>query len=144
MKRLRLHMGLAVGLGWTLVAAGVSAQEPNLLPGGANAMVPQSVKPIVHEYSSHSVTVPVLSPPAVEPERPRPIYNFMVKPVCDCWRSHGYGCWNRMEHPGCTSCSAQWTFMFGSCRQFFGEPCLTGPAPQPGLPGGNGSCGCRP
>jgi hypothetical protein len=142
MKCWRLQIAMAVGLSWTLAVAGVSAQQPNKLPGGANAVAPQTVQPVVNEH--HSVLVPVLSPPSAEQEGPRPIYNGLFKPVCDCLRSHGYGCWNRIEHPGCTSCSAQWTFMFGSCRQFFGEPCLTGPPSQNGMPGGNGSCGYRP
>jgi hypothetical protein len=66
----------------------------------------------------------------------------------NCWASH--------NGVGCSSLGSTCTFMFGSCRQFFGEPCFNGPTPLPRVPGadygpqgygqqgyGQAGCGCR-
>jgi hypothetical protein len=63
------------------------------------------------------------------------------RPLC-CWASHnGFSC---------TSLHAECTFIFGSCRAFYSEPCLKGPPPSPLPPGaeqppgaGTASCGCQ-
>jgi hypothetical protein len=55
----------------------------------------------------------------------------------------GLGCWATHESMGCGSCKAERIFMFGSCREFFGEPCLqTAPPPLPGLSYGPTRCNC--
>jgi hypothetical protein len=38
---------------------------------------------------------------------------------------HGIHCWADHNLPTCTSCKATCVFIFGSCRWFFGEPCLS-------------------
>jgi hypothetical protein len=49
-----------------------------------------------------------------------------------CLNSIGLGCAANHDTPGCSSCYAQYIFMFGSCRQFFGEPCFpVGPDTYP-------------
>jgi hypothetical protein len=50
------------------------------------------------------------------------------------WLRHPCGCWATVDSVGCSSLKAECTFLFGSCRRFYGEPCLKGPPPIPGLP----------
>lgn len=64
-------------------------------------------------------------PYVVDPAKPRPVLKFFHIPV-PCWASHnGYSC---------SSCRAEKVFIFGSCREFYGEPCLDGPPPPPWSP----------
>src|SRR5689334_15203445 len=39
---------------------------------------------------------------------------------------YGLGCYATHNMLGCTSLGAECTFIFGSCRAFFGGPCLPG------------------
>ena len=55
-------------------------------------------------------------------------------PILDCLNRHGLGCMATHESHGCGSCYSQVLFIFGSCRQFFGERCIKGPPPSP-VPG---------
>ena len=41
--------------------------------------------------------------------------------------SHGYCCDSHIDNYGCQNWRTQWLFMFGSCRQFFGEGCEPAP-----------------
>ena len=68
-----------------------------------------------------------LHPTTLDPARPHPILRFFhLAPGTGCWASHnGYGC---------SSAKAECTFIFGSCRAFYGEPCLDGPPPPPWSP----------
>jgi hypothetical protein len=63
----------------------------------------------------------------------------------DCLHRIGVGCWSHHNAYLCSSWKSEFTFVFGSCRQFFGEPCLAGPPPPPGSagygPGGNAAGG---
>jgi hypothetical protein len=43
----------------------------------------------------------------------------------------GLGCFTTHNVPGCGSLHSELTFIFGSCRQFFGEPCFARPLPYP-------------
>jgi hypothetical protein len=47
---------------------------------------------------------------------------------------------------GCSSLKSECTFIFGSCRSFFGEPCYKGKQPPPGstgaAPSGQTGCNC--
>lgn len=45
--------------------------------------------------------------------------NKMANHPCKCWSHHNY--------MGCGSFRSECRFIFGSCRQFFNEPCLKGP-----------------
>jgi len=46
-------------------------------------------------------------------------------PMRDWLHRHGYGCAQKLDWYGCGGWHAQNTFVFGSCRTFFGEPCLS-------------------
>jgi hypothetical protein len=54
-----------------------------------------------------------------------------------CMNDKGVGCWSHHNMYTCGSWKSECTFVFGSCREFFGEPCLPGP-PQPPMPPGYG------
>jgi hypothetical protein len=47
----------------------------------------------------------------------------------------GLGCWSHHFQPTCSSLHSELTFIFGSCRAFFGEPCLPRPPMVPVPPG---------
>jgi hypothetical protein len=127
MTRWLLRMGLAAGLGAGLMPAGVGAQDVQTTP-----------PVVVHNYCVPQVVV-IAQPP--DPAPPRPPSKGFLRSFCDCWHRQGYACWTELGHPGCSSISSELTFMFGSCRQFFSEPCYTGPA---GGYGNGGGCNCRP
>jgi hypothetical protein len=46
--------------------------------------------------------------------------------VHDELHRYGLGCYATIDTVGCTSCASELTFIFGSCRSFFGEPCGRG------------------
>jgi hypothetical protein len=60
---------------------------------------------------------------------------------------HGFACWSHHDSPGCGSLEAECTFIFGSCRKWYGEPCMPRPDPYPPVAPGYGAptrtrCGC--
>jgi hypothetical protein len=57
--------------------------------------------------------------------------------VHECMHHLGVGCWSHHNMYTCSSFHSEFIFVFGSCRQFFGEPCLPGP-PEPPMPPGYG------
>jgi len=78
-------------------------------------------------------------PYLVNTEKPHPVLKFFHIP--GCWASHnGYSC---------SSFQSENVFFFGSCRAFFGEPCLNGPPPPPwdptagAPPPQKAGCNCR-
>ena len=88
--------------------------------------------------AAHAQDAETVHPYVVNPAKPHPVLNFLHIP--GCWASHnGYGC---------SSFQAENIFFFGSCRAFFGEPCLNGPPPPPwaegdGPPPPKPGCNCR-
>jgi hypothetical protein len=44
---------------------------------------------------------------------------------------HGLGCFTTHNTVGCGSLHSELTFFFGSCRAFFGEPCMAAPPRTP-------------
>ncbi len=84
-------------------------------------------------------------PPGVPPADNSPSH----KPVRD-WLHHHRPlcCWASFNGYGCDSFHSTTSFVFGSCRTFFGEPCLKS-APPSALPpwartGANGAPGTTP
>lgn len=54
------------------------------------------------------------------------------KPLRDFFRfGRPLGCWSSFNGYGCGSLKSDAAFIFGSCRTFFGEPCLKGAPPSP-------------
>jgi hypothetical protein len=67
------------------------------------------------------------------------------------WQRPPLGCWAHHNQPRCGSLRLELVFLFGSCRAFFGEPCLKEPPPTPmpasvaprfGGQGAAGGCSC--
>lgn len=54
-------------------------------------------------------------------------------PVIGWLHDHCLACWSHHNKFGCGSFVADWNFVFGSCRSFFGEPCMPGRPPSPVL-----------
>lgn len=40
------------------------------------------------------------------------------------WWQKPCGCYSDINSASCWNCKTYWIFVFGSCRQFFGEPCI--------------------
>src|SRR5262245_49786533 len=69
-------------------------------------------------------------PPGVPPVNSGP----STRPLRDyCQYGRPLGCWGSFNGYGCSSLHSELGFIFGSCRMFFGEPCLKG-APPSALP----------
>jgi hypothetical protein len=61
-----------------------------------------------------------------------------TNPVVQWLHSRSWYCWAHHNTLGCSSLCSELTFVFGSCREFYGEPCFKGPPPPPsaiGRPG---------
>jgi hypothetical protein len=111
MRSLRLGLSLivAVGCGWTRL----EAQEPRV--------------PMIVDYA------PVETAPAMEPQPAHrgirlaswPLFGRPA-PVREQLNQHGYGCQSQLDWYGCGGWRQQLTFVLGSCRSFFGEPCMPG------------------
>jgi hypothetical protein len=160
MKRWLLRMGLAVGIGWTLTASGASAQQTNPPPTGVEPVSLQGPGPVIHNMCAEQATkvamppLPtaatskmVATPPTYDgyvPVIPSPEDRPGWRPICAWMKRHGFLCYAPHEWPTCGSIHGECIFMFGSCREFFGEPCVSGPQPPPWANGGNGGCNCRP
>jgi hypothetical protein len=117
----RAALAAVIGLG---VAAGLARAQA---PGPACSPEPLAVI----EYGGGA------PPPAAAPEvgftKKGPVRDW----AHDCFHKIGVGCWSHHNMYTCSSFHSEFTFVFGSCRQFFGEPCLPGP-PQPPMPPGYG------
>jgi hypothetical protein len=82
----------------------------------------------------------VYSPDQESCRRPQPVADFV--------RKFGICCWSHHNCSSCGSLVSETRFVFGSCRAFFGEPCMRGPRDLP-IPIGNygygpvrEGCGC--
>ena len=137
MMRLALRM-LALGLSICVLAAGVSAAE----------------RPIVVNVN---FTQPFV-PPNVPPTAPtKTELGYVAMPVdmgmppLSPLNKTGLACYTNRNSPGCSNLRNDLRFIFGSCRDFFGEPCLPHPnATGRGISGmkgssifgGSSSCAC--
>lgn len=90
----------------------------------------------------NTTTTVIVNEPAAEQgttstEKPR------KRPIRDWCRNHPCHCWSNINHVGCGGIQAECTFIFGSCRKFFGEPCLRqAPEAIPGLNQAPSGCSC--
>src|SRR5271166_4324106 len=126
MKRWR---GPIVLVGLALWAVPARAHEPNE-PYGAPGQIffaPTQIAP-------PAATPPTQTGPAAytppqyphlerEPGNPKPIRNTLQR--------FGVGCWAHVSSVTCGSLRSNLTFVFGSCRAYFGESCAHGPPAVP-------------
>ncbi len=126
---IRAALAALVGLGMTIGLA--RAQQPAQQPAPPPAV---NTEPwAVIDYGGGAPPPP---PPALSDEVPPfprkgPVRDWFH----DCMHKQGVGCWSHHNYYGCSSWKSEATFVFGSCRAFFGEPCLPGPPQAPVPPG---------
>jgi hypothetical protein len=136
-RMIRFGLSFIVGLGFWL--GKVHAQE-----------APAVVSSTAPEASAPAGTVYAEPAPNGTSASGRPAHDFLHR--------HGYLCGQCLDCYGCGGWRQFTTFAFGSCRTFFGEPCLqrqppdgpgygygNGPGNGNGYANGRGSCpgGCR-
>jgi hypothetical protein len=94
--------------------ATVRADGPPLEPV-PNVIPPPGDSPAVKEAAVGPAVVPLVAEKAAK------------KPLCPLLahflHPHSWGCGSDPYNPGCSSCEDECIFLFGSCRQFYGEPC---------------------
>lgn len=131
---------LALGIWLGLSNQGATAQGlpgPQVLPPPAAPVIYQPI-PAAGPVDGNSVMdLPGMDLPetyaVMEGERERgPVRNLLYKVT------HPF-CWTTHNQFGCSSLHSEGTFIFGSCRAFFGQPCLKGPPPPDGTAP---ACGC--
>jgi hypothetical protein len=59
----------------------------------------------------------------VDPARPQ-LFKRLLNKIGHC-------CYATINTPGCGNLKSDLTFIFGSCRQFWSDPCTPGPEPLP-------------
>ncbi len=109
-RSLLTRAALAAVLGWGVCAGLARAADRDLYPRtppGANELPPG--------------LPPVDSSPSRAP----------LKDACT--KGRPLDCWSSFNGYGCGSVRSELAWLFGSCRTFFGEPCLKG-APPSALP----------
>ena len=113
MMRLALRT-LALGLGICVLAAGASAAE----------------RPIVVNVNFTQPFVPPNVPPTAPTATESGYVSMpidMTMPPPNVLNRTGLACYTNRNSPGCSSLRNDLRFIFGSCRDFFGEPCLPHP-----------------
>jgi hypothetical protein len=72
-------------------------------------------------------------PPACTEQPPGGLQKvYTGHPVRDWCHNHPpLGCWSSFNTYTCSSLHSETAFIFGSCKTFFGEPCLKVPPPSP-------------
>jgi hypothetical protein len=129
------HVVLAVTLVWIGVTGPVRAQAPGAV------LVPSSLPPA--PYAS-----PSASPAYGQSEAWVGAGGDVVPPGNPPLRQRllggprQWGCWSHHNLFGCGSIKSDLTFMFGSCRTFFGEPCLSPPPTGSGPTNQPAGCHC--
>jgi hypothetical protein len=136
----RFHQGWLVlggwlGLGLSCATAQMPA-SPQMLPSASTPVIysPVAVNNAIPANGIVSYGTPIEmsdSCTVMEGEPGRgPLRTWLHNLTHRCWTTH-----NRF---GCGTLQSECTFIFGSCRAFYGQPCLRGPPDSEGA----GSCGC--
>src|SRR5262249_19506121 len=148
------------GLG---VMAGLARSQDHLPPGPpltpGTPLPPPALTTTPSEASGVVPLSPQLDapgmggPPAPYAEFDPSVFNYVpMKDPQRGWIRRPAGCYTHHNRFSCGSWGSELRFLFGSCRAFFGEPCLKPPVPVgepvPGLrlppdgSGGSGGCNC--
>jgi hypothetical protein len=114
------RMAALLGLG--IIAGSLRAQEREQLPNPYALPENQQVSP--WGGLTHNVAPPAPWPQWM-PVEPPPKDHLWNGPVCRCLRS--LSCWSHPDCYCCGSLKSECSFIFGSCREFFNEPCLNAP-----------------
>jgi hypothetical protein len=118
MKRstVRLGLSLLVAMGWWVQR--LPAQAPTA-PEAPSPPARLSPAPVL-------ASAPCCGGEA-GPDQPGPPKTLLRQAL----NRHGVGCYTTHNVPGCGSLHSELTFIFGSCRVFFGEPCMARPPRVP-------------
>jgi hypothetical protein len=148
-KFLRALLAISVGLG--VMEGGIRAQDPRPvpLPAPSTGPIMEQPAPFGEPFVSGDVTGSGRSGAAEGGKRHKTfkecVRNYFQSnvPIC-CWAHH--------NSVGCGNIWSEFVFVFGSCRSFYGEPCLPRPPPPPAAQGygpgygygqeGKGDCRC--
>jgi hypothetical protein len=153
----QLEMALIVVFGaWAGPAMAQAPPTPTPAPQQGDIKQTYAVVPVIPHPSS---------PEYVEPSQPergplRRLWHNCCTGTKEFMQRQGFCCWDTHNSVGCGSMHADLTFIFGSCRQFFGESCLQPPLPNadnrlfyhpdrstqsnPYAPRADGAPGCAP
>jgi hypothetical protein len=143
MKRWWLGVRLAVLASWMMGTAVATAQDEVsivVVPQSQALVVPTNeyLQPVACPGQSQGRTGDCGARGEMGDSPLRRGCEALLRPFVNCLNDKGLGCCATHNSFGCTSLYAQCTFIFGSCRQFFMEPCVS---PPPGNPCG-GATGC--
>jgi hypothetical protein len=94
---------------------------PKLQYGNEEANVEATPTRVHDDHGS-----PEAVPAAAKPGKQHPLHRLLQRHNLACWSHH-----NNLE---CGSFKSECTFIFGSCRAFFGERCNPGPPAPPWTP----------
>jgi hypothetical protein len=104
-----------------------------------------AAQPIIVEAFPQGAEVP--APGLGTPGHNAPEPPGKVGPIHAFLHRYGVACWSHHNNPGCGSLKAEITYVFSSCRVWYGEPCFNGPPPDPAKPlgpdTGRRGCGCH-
>lgn len=144
----RVFMALAIGLG---VMAGVSRADGPPPPITVPSTGPALEQPM--PFGDPMVAGDMVPPGGPGgPEGPKKHRSFR-----ECMHDYFTAnipilCWSHHNSVGCGNFKSEFVFIFGSCRSFYGEPCLQKPVPPTVPPGswpgygygqqGSGDCRC--
>lgn len=103
MTSLRLGLSFMIALG--AVVGRSSAQAPTL-----PSILPVEVGPAT------PLGALLARPPMPQPDN--------ISKTRACLNRHGVFCASNLDWYGCGGIRSQYDFVFGSCRTFFGEPCV--------------------
>lgn len=127
----RALLAAALGLG---VTAGLARAEEKAPTQAAPAVAPQ-VEAVPHELAPEAAPATAPAPGHHGGARHPVLALLRPRTYIEAVRSHlPLGCYGHHNDYSCSSLHAERTFLFGSCRQFYGERCLKGPplSPVPG------------
>jgi hypothetical protein len=129
MRRLLGLAVVALVVGETLCGGGVRADDGQPQP----MVILSGPEPAVYDPAAGMMPAPA-SP---ESHHHRPLRDWLHKLPWHCYADH-----NTL---GCGNLKSECQFLFGSCRSFYGEPCLPPPPKPNGQPGAlpaPGRCAC--
>jgi hypothetical protein len=142
---------LAVTLGWAM-GAGLAHADAPLTPTPAQAPAVIVVNGMIYSNTGVPAAAPVATaapasvPGTVAPETvhvteadqrcawQHPLRTvWETHPISTFWHDHVPHCWTHFNNYSCSTWESEYAFIFGSCRNFFGEACMG--KPEPAFPG---------
>jgi hypothetical protein len=128
----RALLAAALGLG---VTAGLARAAETAPPPAAPVAAPR-VEAVPREAAPEAVPEEAASAQGCHGDKKHHLLALLrPKTYIEALHAHKpLGCYAHHNDYSCGSLHSEWTFLFGSCRQFYGERCLKAPplSPVPG------------